>query len=896
MHSPRNSFVSYLISALLCFGLVLSTTSTQADDPPNPYPAEVTFLGEPTVWNFPDDIKSWRAVRDCQIVSGASFASIRSTGVDPILVRSLPVIEQPFECKLTCRSVSPTSAQLFWDGSGKDRFNEKDSRRFEILGDGQWHDYSIKVDQSSVRSLRLDPANAACEIELKQIQLRPYRPAEFEISRIDWIEPEKLKVRLRSSASTPLSISVGYRITSASPAKMDQAANIELPSGGEAEVVLTIPIIAEGADSILIDASSGKTTCRRPCVRANIAERWRSIERPEERLKSWISLSNDQLSLSVAVDGSAATIRKRVNNDSNWQLAAYLAPLAWNHQTLERFTVSREGEAITASSSNAKLTLSLDGNKIHFNRTGPLSIEGPVVRIPGEIEQGLLAGVEHLGKAEASSSAIDIDTEDRFRFAPPPHHLTMQLAAVVNDANAVSLRWTNPDLQPVFATPNFFDGVPESRIALQAQELNATLVIGNGWNTGGRIEDCVLEYVQAKGLQPLPAPVRSEHDQDQLDWLGFSRSELLAKDGGWFHAIQPGAHGMPRNAAWFGDHASAVLALNKPLPVETSKLVCGGSHLANDRWMFLSGMADGWVASQKQQLQNALARQQSDGSVIYDGQWSVGHFEKTSSGQCGMLAEQLMKIALMTGDKQALEAGVKTLEYCKRFRTPRGAQVWECPLHAPDIMASAHLVRTYSIAYQLTGNPEYKQLAVRWALSGLPFVYQWQGSNSWNAMPYSTIATLCATHRVAPLWIGRPVQWCGIVYADALLDLAPIDKTLDWTKIAEGIYRSATVQQYTDGPNIGLLPDSVLPTVDRRFPLDINPATLVLVGHRLRSLPVQLDCRVIDGQHIVSPWPIVVEANRVSFQTPQDIEEFQIAINGSVRKATGRESLKLPLP
>ncbi len=44
----------------------------------------------------------------------------------------------------------------------------------------------------------------------------------------------------------------------------------------------------------------------------------------------------------------------------------------------------------------------------------------------------------------------------------------------------------------------------------------------------------------------------------------------------------------------------------------------------------------------------------------------------------------LLDYARLTGDPRALAAGLRTLDYMKRFCVPRGAQVWEVPLHTPD--------------------------------------------------------------------------------------------------------------------------------------------------------------------------------------------------------------------
>jgi len=93
-------------------------------------------------------------------------------------------------------------------------------------------------------------------------------------------------------------------------------------------------------------------------------------------------------------------------------------------------------------------------------------------------------------------------------------------------------------------------------------------------------------------------------------------------------------------------------------------------------------------------------------------------------------------------------------------------------------------------------------------------------------MLYSTIAVYGATNWQAPDWIGLPVQWCGSVYAYAILMLAEHDQTLNWRQLAEGILIAAEQMQYTEG-NAGTLPVSFeLKKQERRGP-DINPCALV---------------------------------------------------------------------
>lgn len=903
------AILAIVVANALC--AFCSLNHARANDLPNPYPASTKPIGQPTVWRFPEDAKSWRAVRDCTIEESRSdnekdrATVFVSKGVDPILVRSIEPQSTAFEVTFMCRTASATSAQLFWDNSGKDRFNESDSRRFELMGDNQWHEYRVRVEKTGVRSLRFDPADSPVSVEIREIRLQSYQPPELEIPEVQWLDNEQLQVRIKSFSKAPIEVVISATIAgdSIEPAEKDSKKYVSIEPEKESTVTLRIPARSAEADAVRVVAKSTNSIAERTTVRSSAMHQILAGQAVDSVLKGWYSIESPSHSLRISPAGSTAILLQRSNAAKDLRFVACLAPINWDRQHIERMkfstsptTSSKPTESsVKLESDNSTIELSLSDGKLEIVRQSKISAEGPVLRIPGKIEQALLAGVEHLGSGEASSSDIDITTDDRFRYEPPPHHLTMQLAAVVTGTDRIGFRWKDPLLQPVFATPNFFDGENDTRISLRGSNVEATLALGAGWDAGGRIEDSVVEYISARGLPDAAQPTRDAAEQDQLNLAGLFQSELYDKDRGWYHAILPGSHGMPKTAQWFGDHASAVLALGKSLPVDKSLIARGGSHIANDRWMFLTGRAEQWAQSQTQQLRSLIARQQPDGSVVYDGQWSVGHFEKTSSGQCGMVAEQLMNIAWMTGNAEARQAGLKTLEYCKRFRTPRGAQVWECPLHAPDIMASAHLTRAYTIAFQLTGNAEYQKLAVRWAISGLPFVYQWQESPQAPGMPYSTIATLCATHRVAPLWIGRPVQWCGIVYADALLDVAQIDNSVPWKQVAEGIYRSSTYQQYSSGPSIGLLPDSVTPSVTRRFPYDINPATVVLLGHRLQGRDVRLETASVDGKQLVSPWPIVITDEAVTFKTDSANEAFQIAIDGVVRNLKPGAKLARPL-
>jgi hypothetical protein len=146
-------------------------------------------------------------------------------------------------------------------------------------------------------------------------------------------------------------------------------------------------------------------------------------------------------------------------------------------------------------------------------------------------------------------------------------------------------------------------------------------------------------------------------------------------------------------------------------------------------------------------------------------------------------------------------------------------------------------------------------------------------------MVYATPPVLGATHWVAPLWIGLPVQWVGGVYAYALTLLAPHDDSLDWNHLARGILISAEQQQYPDGQYVGLLPDSIELETQERRPWRINPCALVslrlVLDGRLDSLAL-----ATDGKHrVVAPFPVAIRDGKAHVEAKEGVT-YQVLIDG----------------
>jgi hypothetical protein len=212
---------------------------------------------------------------------------------------------------------------------------------------------------------------------------------------------------------------------------------------------------------------------------------------------------------------------------------------------------------------------------------------------------------------------------------------------------------------------------------------------------------------------------------------------------------------------------------------------------------------------------------------------------------------------MFAGDPEQIIKAIETVRWLDRWdhTVPRGAQTWEIPLHTPDILASAHLTHAYALAFALTREPEMLQRAKQWALTGIPFIYLSHPTDQPIGL-YSTIAVYGATQWIAPVWIGLPVQWCGLVYADALRELQKHDPSGPWKKLADGIVLSAIQQLYpSDHPYRGLLPDSFELTAQVRNPSDINPATLQPLALPLLGALPSYQCEVLPATGIIAHFP-----------------------------------------
>ncbi|MBN2022477.1 MAG: hypothetical protein JW809_06745 [Pirellulales bacterium] len=823
-----------LVASVLVLIMSLAAEPVSIDPLPRPVLATETVVQ----WSFDEDAEGWTAARACTVSSASGALRVVATGDDPYIHG--PAIDLPggpLVVTLRARGRPAGGGEFYWITDRSPGWGEGKAVAFSLPASDQWRELSVRfAAEGRLRGLRLDPGQSAGELEIDSIRLE--RETLFPLA-IDCVTsvPGAVRFTVTNHADAPVAFTAaGGRHTLEAGA----STTLDRPIEGTA---LLEPIRLE-----LQLAERPTPTLARTVF----------LLRPEVKT-AWIALPMDGGSLDVSPDGTVARITRGGVD------VAYLGPLVVGPEgRVPAMKMVEKGARLVFEGDGVRVTLAARGQEIDVAIASREPCQGPTVRVPGDLAQGIFAGQEYLGAGESSSSKLDIETAEHLRYAPDPLQVTMPLMAVVTDRASVALAWDDMKTQPIFAAPNFVDRTPDHLMALRGTNVRATIRV----DRKGPIEEMVLWAVKRRGLPPLPEPPRDEAAQKALV-LAAINGPIKNQDG-WGHC---GEANWPRQP--YADVASTLWRLTGE-PPELPRIVPGGAHVGNDAIYFVTGRADQWLAAKRAHVEGLLAQQKPDGAFEYHGPYRRGHHEDTASGVCARPAFDLLQIAQWTGDERALAAGLRTLDYMKRFDTPRGAQTWELSMHTPDQLASAYLVWAYVLGHELTGREDYLAEARRWALSGVPFVYLWSDR---PVMRYATVPVLGATNWRAPNWIGLPVQWVGGVYAYALTKLAPYDQTLDWNHLARGILISAQQQQYPDGPHAGLLPDSFALAGQTRRPPDINPCALVSLEWVLRGRLDSLAAATGDGHRVVAPFPVEIRGNSAHIRAEASVK-YQIVVDG----------------
>ena len=578
------------------------------------------------------------------------------------------------------------------------------------------------------------------------------------------------------------------------------------------------------------------------------------------------------------------------------------------------FTVSKDAIAITSA--------------VTANRDVEVLFHLPLALSLGRIDAprwAVLPGVEFLGEhpSEASSSDLDLAAPAAWRKIPDFAALTRPEVLFHQDDVSIRFGWSSNqrDAGPLFDSPDRLfrtqghlvgmvlpqhsggDRLPgrllpyRGRVLQRGETVRTRIVIAferrSIWTSapdpGGGFSEA----------HPSNSEKPTSREREDIATAAAARAargllDSKVRDGARFrHAWWPGVDSFePIPAAdaavwmaWLSARADLPEALRERLssaarealaavPIE-NRLDANVGHIRTPVAPLVFGGVGEALSASEARGRAAFARFADGGRVRHrprgeNDDWGGSHFADHANGLTAAAIVDVLEDALFSGNREHVEATLEALSELSPFvdPVPRGAQTWEIPLHTPDILAAAHLVRAHALAARLAPVRRDGKAALdagrllerahAWARIGMTFVYTELPPDLGPIGRFATIPVLGATHRVAPNWIGLPVQWCGAVFADALMELGDAEASvrrragrsdpstasnaatdrLDFERIvARGIAGSAFEQTWDEAePDLqGLLPDSFELRTQARNAVAINPLTWLAILVRTRG-------------------------------------------------------------
>jgi len=639
---------------------------------------------------------------------------------------------------------------------------------------------------------------------------------------------------------------------------------------------------------------------------------------PSERWTYW----NGQKEVTVPLAASPATVEKTAAGFKVKVQASDAEGAVWKID--RHFSAGSGGVQMTTS-----FEVSEPREMIHLPW---LTLFAGVGSFGESKSQALLPGVEYL-ENEPSSNEKEIKGAAANRRIVDTYKVCYPMMSLAASGNWLSVGWQTGELEmsPVFDSPDRifksgghvlglwspavgdarFEGetVVYGSIKLapgKRYRCTATLCGGKG----DVVTEAVGSYVARSGLPPLPAYPGGFDGAVQLlasGWLDSAANHGTK----WNHAVwgksfAPAlAEDVPAYLLWLAAYAPDA-ALKERLQQKAREVIavlpkgCSGingiSHVKRMTGALLYGDLERLTSGAGQRVKDRAAHLAKNGGVAhYTPAKDKPDFASTlgadhCNGFTAMTMEALLQDAVLTGDEAAIASALAALDQVTKNyagQVPRGAQPWEMPLHTPDIVAAARLVRCYVLGYQLSGNSAYLDQARYWAWTGVTMVYLTPPTAGPVGL-YATIGVIGATNWTAPNWIGQPVQWCGLVYRSALEDLARVDEPQRglWQQLAHGITLTGLQMCFPiDDPDKrgGLLPDYFLLKAQKSDGPAINPGTLQAnLAEAYGKTPMVTLTRLANGMLLHAPGEVVQEKSvdnitRLSV-TAWPEEEYRILI------------------
>ena len=507
----------------------------------------------------------------------------------------------------------------------------------------------------------------------------------------------------------------------------------------------------------------------------------------------------------------------------------------------------------------------------------------------------LFPGLEFLENDERSSSARDAAPPFDNRLVPHPYKITVPVMAVEMQKSIVGIIWNpldtwdgeNQMLSAVFASPNWHQhqknhalgvfvptvptwvsenqtkaSIPYPLIPSRPVSIKSEIIVDGS----ASILDAVAHWNDAYGTpEPVSSP-RSDEEEVLLSRHGFMHSTWDEETRKSRHCVDWTPHNEPGfgTLLWYDYLATKdeqvkerVLEIANNTITESgagSLAARGSCHILRWEFPFYVGNIDAALPYMEEEIQQRISTQESDGSWRWQPTdaktTTLGDAGEAVLGTCAESVLLLLKYARITGNKTSREAGLKGLEFIQQFSVPRGAQMWECPMYQPDVLAAAHAVGAYVEAYELTAEKGHIKRASYWAATALPFLYHWHLPDR-PGMQFASIPVFGTSFYTHP-WFGVPVQWNGLVLAYYLQRLNQHVEDERWNQIAEGITISAMHQQWEEGELKGTYPDGFYGFCTEGKGPHLNPEDIMANVYTLRGLDPGIKTAIAGEIHLSS--------------------------------------------
>lgn len=771
-------------------------------------------------------------------------------GEDPYVwgppVTNMPLGERVL-ITIRMRSDGDGGAQLYYGAS----FSAAQVVGLDVCTDGAWHEYEVLLPaQEPGTRLRLDPASGRGHIAVAWIKARAMVPAvavEFRRPRAPRTDRDTLRV---------------------------ESGKVGVAHGGK----------TWGGFAVLVDGQ--------PMAMSHAQARIGIMLAGEP-----VYVELEKASFAATMEGEALRTTAKATDacGARWTLSRAFAPIPGN-------------DAIAIITS---VVVDNDRDLFHLPM---LTLFPGAGSFGAEKAQAVLPGVEYLAN-EPSSSEADVRGEMANRRAVDDYRLCFPMMSVVADAHYVGLAWERKDHPaPVFDSPDrvfgsgghlmglWYPAVGECRLEGELDILKTFPMAANVPMTiaarvfgglGETVNRPVEHYVRLTGGLPEP-PEYEGGFQAAINLLAHGwLDSALHVDGTWRHAVW-GDSLEPRTVTDAPGYMLWLAAFTQDAAL-AERLRAGARRglervRAADRWSghcahvvrpfvpLIFGDMDRAIEERLSSAWQGLGALDEQGLVHYRPEpggvdYGSTHWEDHANGLGADRLEAALETAGFSGDEtltvRALDLLDKRLEVY-RNTVPRGAQTWEIPLHTPDILASARMLRCCGLAFLLTGDSKYIEAGRYWAWTGVSMVYLDPPTDGPTGL-YATTGVLGATAWIMPHWIGQPVQWCGLVYRSALHDFAKlgIDEGMRWNRLARGLTFSGLQQSFPleDRERQGLLPDYYHLKPQKSDGPAISPGTVQAnLGEAYGVTPIY-DARRLGESDMIAHVPGGIGRTKVSNDT-----------------------------